>query len=355
MIASQKILIVDDNPLNVEILEEVCSDYVCETASTGEEALVVAAMFQPDIVLLDIMMPDLTGYEVCQMMRKSPLLNHAKIIMVSAKGMIAERLEGYKAGADDYIVKPFDEDELLAKIKVYARLKSEEQVSKFKKDFVKLLLLEANTPLNNIKTPLRDLLDNRDLDPDKRQSLLRDIHDSVNDIERLFGEVGSLSELESGTWNNPFDSIDLCELVKESIGEILPQASTRDIQVDYTIPESAYSIVNREQILRVFHIILENAIKFSPRHSQVQVRISDDGAYHCVTVVDEGKGMEVPYLIGQSDGDNASDSMQPSMVHGPSLTIAQHIVKLHNGLIDIERKGGKGTSVSICLPIKLVG
>lgn len=355
MTATQKILIVDDNPLNVEILEEVCSDYNCETASTGEEALVVAAMFHPDIILLDIMMPDLTGYQVCQAIRKTPLLNRAKIIMVSAKGMIAERLEGYRAGADDYVVKPFNEEELLAKIEVYARLKSEEQVGKFKRDSVKLLLLEANAPLKNIKTQLKNVLEDVDLHPHKRQELLRDIQERVNDIEQLFGEVETLSELKSGTWNNPYQSIDLSELVKEAISAIQPLASERGIQVNFTISESAFSMINREQILRVLHILLENAIKFSPPQSQVQVQISNRGDYHCISITDQGKGMEIPYLRNRNDGHKEGTDSRPTIIHGPSLTIAQHIATLHNGLLDMESLDGKGTSVNICLPIKFVG
>jgi DNA-binding response OmpR family regulator len=121
------ILIVDDHPSNVALLEEILGDdYQLKTATCGEEALAVAPDCQPDLILLDIMMPGLDGYETCRRLRAHPLLRQPKILMVSAKALVSERLHGYEAGADDYITKPFDAGELLAKVRVYLRLKTAE-------------------------------------------------------------------------------------------------------------------------------------------------------------------------------------------------------------------------------------
>ena len=100
------ILIVDDNPNNVFILEELLGeDYQLATASSGEEALSLVQEYVPALILLDIMMPGINGYETCRRIRALPPLRHMKIIMVSANGMLSERLQGYAAGADDYIMK----------------------------------------------------------------------------------------------------------------------------------------------------------------------------------------------------------------------------------------------------------
>ena len=92
-----RILAVDDNPTNIAILEELLSDnYELATAASGEEALGIAATFRPDLVLLDIMMPGIDGYETCQKMRADPILQGTKIVMVSAKAMTSERLKGMR-------------------------------------------------------------------------------------------------------------------------------------------------------------------------------------------------------------------------------------------------------------------
>ncbi len=125
-----KILAVDDNSINLEIIEELLgSQYNLMTASTGIEAFKMAKEFQPDLIILDIMLNGMNGYEVCQEIRKSSSLRHTKIIMVSAKAMESDRLKGYQAGADDYFTKPFDGEELLAKVSAYLHPKSVEVIS----------------------------------------------------------------------------------------------------------------------------------------------------------------------------------------------------------------------------------
>lgn len=112
-----KILVVDDNPVNIFILEELLEDhYEVVSVMSGEKALAVAPQFQPDVMLLDIMMPGIDGYETCRRFRSQPTLSATKIIMVSAKALATERMKGFEAGADDYVTKPFDHGELLAKI-----------------------------------------------------------------------------------------------------------------------------------------------------------------------------------------------------------------------------------------------
>lgn len=158
-----KILIVDDNPINLEVLEERLEGYHLAMAESGEEALKLVPTFQPDLILLDIMMDGMDGYQVCRELRKNPAYKQIKIIMVSAKALLSERMEGYKVGADDYVTKPFDGHELLAKVKVYLRLKSVEEIDQIKSDLLKLLLHETNTPLNTIIAPAEMLKENENL------------------------------------------------------------------------------------------------------------------------------------------------------------------------------------------------
>ncbi len=120
MQAKKKMLAVDDDPNNTTIIEELFSGhYDLRTAATGEEALDIALDFQPDIILLDIMLPDIDGYKVCQLLREHPSLSHTKIIMVSAKGDIEDRVRGYRVGANDYITKPFEEENILESVEYF--------------------------------------------------------------------------------------------------------------------------------------------------------------------------------------------------------------------------------------------
>ena len=115
---AKRVLIADDEPNIVTSLEFLMtkSGYQVEVARNGEEALALVASFKPDLVLLDVMMPLRSGYEVCQKMRSRADWRHIKIVMLSAKGREAEVSKGMSLGADAYVTKPFSNRELIAKV-----------------------------------------------------------------------------------------------------------------------------------------------------------------------------------------------------------------------------------------------
>jgi len=121
----EKLLIVDDDPLNLSIMNEILGDhYDLVEARDGIDALAAFEREQPAVVLMDIMMPRMDGYEACRQVKAAAGGDNAHVILVSAKASTAERVRGYEVGADDYLVKPFDEDELLAKVRVQVRLRN---------------------------------------------------------------------------------------------------------------------------------------------------------------------------------------------------------------------------------------
>ncbi len=181
----EKILLVDDNPTNIAILEEILEeDYQVAIAMCGEEALAAAPDFRPDMILLDVMMPGIDGYETCRQIRANPTLKNTKIIMVSAKALVSERLQGYEAGANDYITKPFNKDELLAKVRVYLRLKCVEEVDQLKSNVITLLNHESGTPLHIILLAVDLLQLEDDMDAEQQKACLEDIRQSANPIRQ---------------------------------------------------------------------------------------------------------------------------------------------------------------------------
>ena len=120
----RRILIVDDSEMNREVLEHLLDDfYTLEIACCGEECLEKLPVFCPDLILMDIMMPGINGYETCRRIKSSPVGDFTQVVLISGKASTPERLEGYEVGADDYVVKPFDHDELLAKIRIHFKLR----------------------------------------------------------------------------------------------------------------------------------------------------------------------------------------------------------------------------------------
>ncbi len=120
-----RVLIVDDNAMNVDVLRRILrKEYELDTAASGDECLAKLLAFKPQLVLLDIMMPGMDGYETCRRIKSGPLGDSVQVILVSGKGTAADRVHGYEALADDYVVKPFDHDELLSKVRAHFRLRN---------------------------------------------------------------------------------------------------------------------------------------------------------------------------------------------------------------------------------------
>ncbi len=119
------ILIVDDDDMNLSIMEEILADdYELLVAHNGKEAVQITSERRPGLVLMDIMMPVMDGYEACRAIKSLPHASLTHVVLVSARATANERVQGYEAGADDYIVKPFDEEELKAKVQVQLRLRN---------------------------------------------------------------------------------------------------------------------------------------------------------------------------------------------------------------------------------------
>lgn len=119
MITKPRVLIVDDDPAALRMIEYIFNraDYDVYLAATGPEALSKADEAKPDLVILDVMMPDVTGLEVCQRLRAQPALARLPIIMLSARDQLEDKVNGFEAGADDYVSKPVEPQELLARAK----------------------------------------------------------------------------------------------------------------------------------------------------------------------------------------------------------------------------------------------
>ena len=354
MESGNRILLVEDNPTNVEIIEEALEENYClKVATTGEEALQVTEDFRPDLVLLDVMMPGIDGNEVCRRMRANGALRHTKIVMVSARAMMSEKLEGYEAGADDYLTKPFDKDELLSKIRVFLRLKSVEEMDQLKGDLLRLLSHELFTPLNGIGPSLELLLSDEDMPAQERRELLEMAHGSVQRLDGLLSKILELSAMKSGKCEFVCTDVNLPEAVQTAISVVSEKASKQGIHIREEFAASPTLSLDPQRMAKAFVALLDNAIRCSGRGSEIKVHLSNDGEEAVLSVTDQGEGIEPDFLSRVFDEFTDADPRHHSTGHGLSLALSREIVRRHHGTIGVESEKGVGTTFTVRLPLSI--
>ncbi len=348
-----RILIVDDNQINLAILEEILEEeFELMAVTSGEETLAVVSEFKPSLILLDIMMPGIDGYETCRRLRKIESLCGLKIIMVSAKAMLSERMQGYEAGADDYITKPFDEQELQAKVRVYMKLHSVEEVEHLKTNILMLLGHETRTPLTHILSALELMKTDTEMEAEEINEMLEMSIQSATRLHLLIEKCLDLSTLQSGKHNFLFETADLCTVAQEALQKISQQIMERDIAIIKEFPDSAQIQMDRHTINRVVETLLDNAVRFSPQGGEVKIKVTAGGDGYRLTIIDQGDGIASDHLPHIFKAFSDPDVMHHSEGQGLSLAIAHHMVKGHGGTIEAKSIKGGCTTFTLQLPLE---
>jgi len=350
-----KILAVDDNTTNLEIFEELLEDeFNLVTACSGEEALEIAERFQPDLILLDIMMPGIDGYEVCRRLRKNPSLKYTEVIMVTAKALTTERLEGYDVGADDYVTKPFDGDELLAKIRAFLHLKKIEEMEQIEEDFSETVTHEMRTPMTIAKNIISNAQEDTfgEISP-KLSKQLNIVNDEMDRIARIISDFFDITRIETGDMELDETEFDITSLIFEIIEEFKNKATEKRIAIDTDIQFNGVLIWgDRKKIMQVMRHLVDNAVKFIDEEGTICIRVCDIGDKIRIDVEDDGPGIN-------TEETNAifSKFVQKINKVGPGqhgtglgLAVSKGIVELHDGIIRAENKPEGGAIFSVEIP-----
>lgn len=350
MISRHRILAVDDNPRNLAILEKaLAGEFQLVTTASGDEALEIAPRFRPDLILLDIMMPGIDGYETCRRLREIRTLATCKIIMVSARASTADRLEGYAAGANDYMTKPFDPEELLAKLRVYLRLKSVEEVDRLKSDLLGLLSHETRTPLTTILSPVSLLLEDPGLNKEQRR-FVEMIRGGALRLLSLVEKVGYLSQLKSGMASIQPGRLEVGALAGRAVAAVRARIPRADVTVQVQTEPQVHIEGDPQHLESALDAVLDNALRLSPPGGVVTVRTEQAGPWISLAISDQGPGIAPEFLDKLFDEFAVENIRHHSHGHGLGLATARLIVELHGGSMTVECNPAEGTTFRIDLP-----
>lgn len=362
------ILAVDDTPDNLFLIEAILEDenYRISLAEDGSSALALVEESPPDLILLDVMMPGIDGYEVTRRIRQNENLPYIPILLITAHDK-SSVVEGLGAGADDFVRKPVDADEVLARVRSLLRLKrsidEQTQMSRQREDFVARLTHDMRTPL---------VAANRMLSLFQQEtfcSISDDMKDAIsvmvrsnNDLLHMVNTLLEVYRYEAGQKDLTFAACDLNQLISEVLEELSPLTDEKDLHVALQAePNADISIWgDRPELKRVFTNIVGNAIKFTDQ-GKIDVTISrtthapgtdasqDGRCWAKIAVQDTGCGIPVDDQAVVFERFRQGNHKRSG--NGLGLHLVHRIIKAHHGSITVESEVGRGSLFTVYLPI----
>lgn len=349
----EKILIVDDQYLMCKMLADMLSDdYIVKTVSSGEEGLNVLPLFDPSLVLVDIMLPGMNGIEVCRSIRQDPNFRCVKVIMITAQKLeTADRLEGYRAGTDDYILKPFDYDELKHKIRVFLHMKRIEEVDQISGYLLRRFSIEVRSSLNGILQPAKSIIRHHLADLEKEQ-LAKIILKSAEKLESFVQKSMLFSDFLKGF--TPVTRIDyLNRHIHATVQEYKEELSWKSVRVSLLFSEEMEIPADWNMLDYAIRFLLENAIEHSPSGGEIGITTSIEREMIKIAIADQGEGV-VPDIVDKYlDGCKYMHYLaKTDDCKGFSLALVKKIVNAHGGSIScFNNKDRGGATFYIALPI----
>jgi len=358
------ILIVDDVPKNIQLLGSILKEenYELEFATSGKEALEWLDTKPFDLVLLDIMMPEMDGYEVCRRIRENPGLKEVSVIFLTAKTDSQSIIQGFETGAVDYITKPYNRKELLMRVKTHLTLQKQrrqlELSTAFEKKVFSIIGHDLRSPIGNIRTYIDAFLLVHDEMDEGTILLLKDLYLLSDNAFNLLENLMNWAKSQSGGIVCRPQKGNLAELIKSVLPLFNMQADSKSIKLLFTGMDEVTGYFDPELISVVIRNLVSNALKFTPHGGKVTLRTyygkgKDDENKAFFDVSDTGTGIPaeiVENLLHKSvhfttyGTDNEKGS-------GLGFQLCKEFVTMNSGQIDIESSPGSGSTFKICLPV----
>ena len=366
-VTNPTILIVDDTEDNLDLLEFALKRKPVRMlrAGSGKECLQLAAQYHPDVILLDIQMPDMDGFETLKHLRASKKSADIPVIFLTAQRKDALSIEqGLLLGAEEYLTKPIDIDELLVRTRSLVRLKKMEvELERTKADFMAMLIHDMRSPIGGISSIL-ELLEEPLLRGEPVQEVHRELLTSAEDATRrllhLINDMLDLSKYEAGKMNLNREYIHIGRIADRIMTQMHPQFKQKGIHIKLDLEENLPLIsADANKISQVFSNILSNALKFTSSNGIVQINIEkipeSAAAGECeqTTISNSGIGIhpqELATLFERYKQGIASEIIQAKGT-GLGLAICKLIVEAHSGRISVESEPGKLTVFRFTLPV----
>ncbi len=374
------ILVVDDNAdMRAYLMRLLADEYQVSAAGDGQEALQKAGRLLPALVLADIMMPVMSGHDLLKALRCDDSLHRTPVILLTARAGTEARVESLVAGADDYVSKPFNEEELLARIKNQLRIHRQErelevkanqlqdlyskletvnaelrELSLRKSEFVSIVSHDLRTPLAAIGGFVDNLLDGI-AGPltDKQRRYLDRIQSNLGRLVRMINDLLDLSKIEAGTVQLALKTFSVADFTESLVDNLQVLAREKSISLRAAIENKQLLIRgDPDKLTQVLTNLIQNACKFTPQGGEVRLEVgSGEAGFVQICVADTGCGIppdEAAHVFDKFY--RGTSSKGEARGAGLGLAIAKHFVQLHQGRIWVESTPEQGSRFYLTIP-----
>ena len=367
-LTGRRILVVEDDRMNARIISSILrpSGFVTQETNSGESALALYKDFQPDLILLDVVMAGINGFETCRQLKADPAAAGIPVIFITAKNQPEDIVAGLDAGGVDYVVKPFQPTEMLARIRTHLQLRAlvESQTrliddlskaNAAKNHFLGIAAHDLRNPLTSIRGLSEFMLEGSsgELSEDQR-AMLRSVHTATQVMLDLLGELLDISVIESGEMRLDLTPTNFADIVHDAVFLNAITAARKQMKITCRpFKPSRPLLIDARKIREVVDNLLSNAIKFSPPGTTITVELSEDGNHQTISVQDQGPGIPADEMnvLFQSFGRTSVRPTGGEKSTGLGLAICRKFVEAHRGTISASNRESGGADFRATLPV----
>lgn len=369
-----RILVVDDEEKNRRLLADMlcAAGYTVQTANNGLEALPLATGFSPEAILMDVMMPKLDGLETCSRLKADPETASIPILLVTALHDRADRFKGIQAGANDFLPKPLDGEEVRLRVKnavyskrlydrVTAAYEHEQKLQTLQKNLIQFVVHDLRTPLTAMIAHL-ELLKLGYLEPlnGKQQESVENSFGNAHLLLEMINSLLDVARMESGQLPVRRERCDLRQLALEALAALGPLIGNTRLTWDVS-PEAPLAVCDGALIRRVFVNLLGNAARFVSMGGDIEIAVAWNAGAWKISVTDSGPGIPPQYheKIFEKFGQVDAHAGRNNFSTGLGLAFCKLAVEAHGGGIGLESPStlltagaadGKGSTFWFTLP-----
>ena len=363
-----KILIVDDVVSNVLLLKILLTNekYQVCTANCGNMAIEQAKAEKPDLILLDVMMPDITGFDAAQILKKDPETAHIPIIFLTALNNPSDLVHGFQVGANDFLTKPFNKEELVVRVfhqiklvaatRIIERQNAELRATIGNRDkMYSVIAHDLRSPMASIRMVLNLVVasTSSDLVGSELFELLDKANRESEEVHDLLDNLLKWTKSQTGRLNVVLQDLDLNDIVPGVVDIFEMIAQTKHIKLVYKGSNSPVVVTADNDMLKtVVRNFMSNAIKFSPENASIEISLSTEGDNAKVSVRDHGVGIAPERLSTIFNKGETTYGTGGEEGSGLGLQLCQDFASKIGGSCTVESVLDQGSTFSVLVPLK---